>query len=156
MTLHHGPPGIDTGRPRSRTGQQCHGPSPKRDRPPQPNPTEVPLPRRAVSNYGPVSRPAMGSREVSWWAVHEHVAGLLTTVGSWPMVGTPAWCQLADDDPAKLAALLDAARHWALRIESCQQPLTDASHEVSAAANWSELAATMHRRDGAYIRRNIA
>jgi Protein of unknown function (DUF2742) len=56
----------------------------------------------------------VASQQVSWWSVHEHVAPLLDQIESWPMVGTPAWCRLADDDPRKLAALYDAARHWAL------------------------------------------
>ncbi len=60
----------------------------------------------------------MGSAQVSWWDVHEFVAPLLEHVGSYPMAGTPEWCALPDYDPAKTAALLDAARHWALRVET--------------------------------------
>jgi Protein of unknown function (DUF2742) len=56
------------------------------------------------------------------------------------MVGTPAWCALAEDDPRKQAALFDAAQHWALRMETCQQACCDASHEISNAADWSALA----------------
>lgn len=93
---------------------------------------------------------------VSFWSVHEHIEPFLAEVGSFPMAGTPAWCQLDDDDPAKLAALLDAACHWALRVETCQQALADASREVSAAADWSELADDIRRRRGAYIPRRIA
>src|SRR6478736_3987189 len=52
--------------------------------------------------------------------------------GGWPTVGTPQWCALDDDDPAKLAALFDAAQHWGLRIEACQQAYSDASSEISA------------------------
>ena len=80
------------------------------------------------------------SLQVSWWSVHEHVAPVLAQVRSWPMVGTPAWCLLADDDPVKLAAVLDAAQHWALRIETCQQADADASSDISAAADWSRIA----------------
>jgi Protein of unknown function (DUF2742) len=80
------------------------------------------------------------SSAVSWSSVHEHVAPMLEQVGSWPMVGTPAWCALPDDDPAKWAALLDAAQHWALRVETCQEARAEASHAISAAVDWSDVA----------------
>jgi Protein of unknown function (DUF2742) len=80
------------------------------------------------------------SQQVSWWSVHEHVAPVLASVQSWPMVGTPAWCALPDSDPAKWAALLSAAEHWALRVETCQQALADAGSEISAHADWSSIA----------------
>ena len=63
------------------------------------------------------------------------------------MAGTPAWCALADDDPAKLAALLDAAQHWALRVDICQQAQCEAGHAVSAAADWSEIARRYYVRE---------
>ncbi|WP_237394481.1 DUF2742 domain-containing protein [Mycobacterium paraintracellulare] len=90
---------------------------------------------------------------MSFWSVHEHIESTLAAVGSWPMAGTPAWCELDETDPRKLASLLDAARHWALRVETCQQALADASREVSAAANWSELADDIRRLRGAYVPR---
>jgi hypothetical protein len=80
------------------------------------------------------------NQQVSFFDVHEHVASVLEKVGTWPTVGTPAWCALADDDPAKLAALLDAAQHWALRVETCQQAEIQASHAISAAVDWSVIA----------------
>jgi hypothetical protein len=82
----------------------------------------------------------MGSAAVSWWDVHTFVAPQLETVGHWPMVGTPAWCRLSWNDPEKWAAILDAAQHWALRVETCQQAHCDASHAVSAAVNWTRIA----------------
>lgn len=80
------------------------------------------------------------SQQVSFWSVHEHVAPMLSQVRSWPTVGTPAWCVLDDGDPVKLAALVDAAQHWALRIETCQQARCDASREVACAVDWSAVA----------------
>jgi Protein of unknown function (DUF2742) len=68
------------------------------------------------------------SQQVSWWTVHEFVTAHLQ-VEHWPMAGTPAWCLFNDDDPVKLAAVLDAARHWALRIETCQQAYADAGSD---------------------------
>jgi hypothetical protein len=63
------------------------------------------------------------------------------------MVGTPAWCLLADDDPAKTAALFDAARHWALRLETCQQARCEGSREIADAADWSVVAKQTFVRD---------
>jgi hypothetical protein len=98
----------------------------------------------------------MGSAQVAWWTVHEFVSPLLEAVGSWPIVGTPAWCALPDDDPAKLAALLDAAQHHALRVETAQQAMAEASHDISAAAHWSAIATEIYWRRGVYIPREIA
>lgn len=94
--------------------------------------------------------PATSSQQVSWWSVHEQVAPILARVGSsWPTVGTPQWCELADDDPRKLAALLDAAQHWALRMETCQQARCETSKDISAAADWKSIAWEMFRLDSA-------
>lgn len=81
----------------------------------------------------------VSSQQVSWWSVHEYVAPQLAAVASWPMVGTPAWCALDDDDPAKLAALLDAAQHHALRVETAQEARCAASQAISAAEDWDEV-----------------
>jgi hypothetical protein len=95
----------------------------------------------------------ISSQQVSWWPVHEHVADKLAQVQSWPTVGTPAWCVLDDDDPAKLAALFDAAQHWALRLETCQQARCDASREISDAADWSAVAKETFVRNSFYAAR---
>jgi hypothetical protein len=81
----------------------------------------------------------MSSQQVSWWSVHEFVTAHLQ-VDQWPMIGSPAWCLLEDGDPVKLAAVLDAAQHWALRLETGQQAQCEAAREVSAAVDWSALA----------------
>ena len=65
--------------------------------------------------------------------------------GVWPAAGTPAWCDLPDDDPAKLAALLDAAQHWALRVETCQAAQCEASRDISAAYDWAALSVWLRR-----------
>lgn len=80
-----------------------------------------------------------GNQQVSWWEVHEYVAPTLDQAGSWPMAGTPEWCALPDDDPAKLAALYDAAQHWALRVDTCQEAACQASRDISAAADWAAI-----------------
>ncbi|WP_052613932.1 DUF2742 domain-containing protein, partial [Mycobacterium tuberculosis] len=101
----------------------------------------------------PSSADPTASRAVSWWSVHEHVAPVLDAAGSWPMAGTPAWRQLDDADPRKWAAICDAARHWALRVETCQEAMAQASRDVSAAADWPGIAREIVRRRGVYIPR---
>ena len=93
-----------------------------------------------------VHRNIVASQQVSWWSVHEHVAPMLDSVQSRPMVGTPEWCDLDDDDPVKMAALFDAAQHWALRVETCQQARADASQEFRSAVDWSALAREINIR----------
>ncbi|OBI90964.1 hypothetical protein A9X00_18230 [Mycobacterium sp. 1245805.9] len=61
-------------------------------------------------------------------------------VRTFPMVGIPAWCALSDTDPVKLAAVFDAASHWALRLETCQQSRAEASQAISAALDWAAVA----------------
>ena len=101
---------------------------------------------------------SVSSRQVSWWSVHEYVQPLLNQVGHWPIVGTPAWCDLDADDPVKLAALYDAAQHHALRIDTAQAAQAEASRDVAASADWSVIATSKFRRDcaiayGGYIAR---
>ncbi len=83
------------------------------------------------------------NQQVSWWDVHEFVAPYLDAAA--PMAGTPAWCDLPDTDPAKWAALLDAARHWALRVETCQQAECEASQAISAAYDWAAISVEIRR-----------
>ncbi|WP_082983499.1 DUF2742 domain-containing protein [Mycobacterium scrofulaceum] len=95
----------------------------------------------------------MSSQQVSWWSVREHVAPLLEAVGEWPMVGTPAWCALPDSDPRKLAAIYDAAQHWSLRVETCQQARCEASQTISTVEDWPAVTNEIRRRRSVYIRR---
>jgi hypothetical protein len=76
---------------------------------------------------------ATESQQVNWLTVHRFVGAVLNQVNDWPMLGTPAWCSLAHDDPRKWCALLDGAQHWALRVDSCQEAKCEASRAVSAA-----------------------
>lgn len=89
----------------------------------------------------------ISAQSTSWWDVHTFVEPLLAEVGSWPMVGTPEWCSLAEDDPRKWAALLDAAQHFALRVETCQVAECEASHEISAAADWGQVGREIRQRN---------
>src|ERR1700759_5471305 len=96
---------------------------------------------------------ATESQQVSWWEVRELILPILNQVNDWPMLGTPAWCSLAHDDPRKWAALLDGAQHWALRVESCQESHAEASRAVSAAADWPKVARELHHRNDFYAAR---
>ena len=75
-----------------------------------------------------------------WWTVHEFVApsSQRPVRGRWS--APPNGALLDDDDPRKIAAIFDSARHWALRIETCQEAYADAGSEISAAADWSRIA----------------
>lgn len=100
----------------------------------------------------------VSSRAVSWLSVHDFVTAVLDQVNDWPTLGTPAWCSLTRDDPRKWAALLDGSQHWALRLETCQEQMAQASRDVSAAADWAGIARgnlrhTSAVRSGAYIPR---
>jgi hypothetical protein len=86
------------------------------------------------------------SQQVSWWSVHEVVTPTLESVEAWPLLGTPAWCSLDDSDPVKWAALLDAAQHWALRLETCQEARADASKAV----DWPALSREINQRTDFY------
>lgn len=108
-----------------------------------------------VTSTTPIADPNLthGSRQVSWWSVHEFVAAVLDQVNGWPMLGTPAWCALAHEDPRKWCALLDGAQHWALRLETCQEARAGASRAVSGAVDWAALGREINRRTELYAAR---
>ncbi|UUO03860.1 DUF2742 domain-containing protein [Mycolicibacterium novocastrense] len=89
---------------------------------------------------------ALASQQVSWLEVHDFVMPTLRRVGDWPMVGTPDWCQLDDRDPVRYASVLDAAQHWALRVEYFQQAGCEAAQAISLSEDWSVLAQRVKRR----------
>ena len=88
---------------------------------------------------------AVESRQVSWWSVHIFADQLAAAHGvdivadGLPHPGTPRWCGLPDGDARKLIALLLSASREALRHETEQQARAEASHDVSAAADWSRI-----------------
>ena len=93
------------------------------------------------------------SQQVNWWTVHEYVIPVLDRVKAWPMAGTPAWCLLDDGDPAKVAAVYDAARHHILRVETAQEALREAGEAISAAADWAAVARDVRNREEFYASR---
>src|SRR4051794_18800956 len=95
----------------------------------------------------------IASRSVAWWPVYTYVQSLIEQmeVGCWPMAGTPTWLGMSDDDPVKLAAVLDAGQHHALRLELNQEAQADASRAVSTSADWPGIANEIRRRRDVYI-----
>ncbi|OBF95783.1 hypothetical protein A5773_13875 [Mycobacterium sp. 852014-52450_SCH5900713] len=93
---------------------------------------------------------------MDWWLVHQFVQPLLTEVGCWPMAGTLTWQNLAEDHPAKIAAIYDAAQHHALRVDAAQAALVGAGQDISAAVDWSGFASSSRQRNGIYIPREVA
>ncbi len=80
------------------------------------------------------------SQQVDWWTVHQFVEFYLSRVQDWPVAGTPEWVALEDWDERKMAALLDAARHHALRVDAAQDALAQAAEAVHSAADWRSIA----------------
>ena len=95
----------------------------------------------------------MSAASVSFWSVHEFVAPVLARVGNYPTIGTPEWCALPDDDRRKIAAVFDAAQHWALRLETSQEAHAQASRDIAAAVDWSALAREINQRADFYAAR---
>jgi hypothetical protein len=85
------------------------------------------------------------SQQVSWWSVREYIMPVLNQANGWPLLGTPAWCSLAHDDPRKWCALLDGAQHHALRMELNQEARAEASRAVSGAVDWPAVSQEMFK-----------
>lgn len=96
-------------------------------------------------------KPIPASQAVAWWPVLLYVADVLRVEPTEvpyaaqrvPLLGTPAWCALADDAPSKLAAVLHGGCHHALRLEMTQEACADASKDISAAADWRAVASEL-------------
>lgn len=112
---------------------------------------------RPVCTAKPLGRSVSRSQQVDWWEVCLWAAPFLDSVDSWPMVGTPEWCSLPMDDRRRWAAVIDAGRYWAQRVESCQVAECAASSAISESAGyhddgtpitWGEVAQRLrHQRE---------
>ncbi|MDV6310316.1 DUF2742 domain-containing protein [Gordonia amicalis] len=86
--------------------------------------------------------------------------------GPAPAAGSPAWCDLADSDRAKMLAVLHAGTRAVL--EDCVAAIDDrrreskaAAVEVAQAEDWSAVARRVRNRDqalrsGAYVERRVS
>lgn len=102
----------------------------------------------------------MPDRTFNWQAVHEFIAAQKPNHG--PIAGTREWCELAADDPAKLAGLFRCASAWVLESELSElqqiRAAKEAAEEVSAARDWAAEGQFQQKRknairSGAYIER---
>ena len=94
---------------------------------------------------------ALHSSQVNWLTVHEFAAqwaavhGIDLIEDDLPNPGTPRWCGLPDAH--KLAALLLRASKAVLHDETAQAARCEASHDVSAAEDWSAIAREIRNRE---------
>ncbi|PVB14800.1 DUF2742 domain-containing protein [Mycobacteroides abscessus] len=93
------------------------------------------------------------SRQVAWWEVHEFVQPYIEAVGPFPVAGTVAWQLLSDTDPGKWAALLDAAQHYALRLDVDQEAAIAAGRSISRSQDWGAVVSRTRRRQDFYAAR---
>jgi hypothetical protein len=90
------------------------------------------------------------SRQVSWWSVRDFVVPLLELCEPWPLLGTPAWCDLESGDERKWIALLDGSQHYALHLESKQIAICQASRDVAESAELVAVARRQMKRHSFY------
>jgi hypothetical protein len=81
------------------------------------------------------------SVQVYWFEVWLYMNRIIEGLGvqAVPPAGTPAWCGLEDNDPAKLAAALLYAPHWALKIDAGQEAMAGASRDIAGAVDWTRV-----------------
>lgn len=80
------------------------------------------------------------AKSVDWWTVQRYVTPVLERIGPCPLLGSPEWDQLPDDDVRKIGAIFDAAPHFALWVQLQQEALAQTSEDISRAADWRALA----------------
>ncbi|SHU31130.1 DUF2742 domain-containing protein [Mycobacteroides abscessus] len=93
------------------------------------------------------------SRQVAWWEVHEFVQPHIEAAGPFPVVGTVAWQLLSATEPGKWAALLDAAQHYALRLDIEQEAAIEAGQAISRSQDWGSVASKMRQGHEFYAAR---
>ncbi|WP_235661592.1 DUF2742 domain-containing protein [Mycobacteroides abscessus] len=93
------------------------------------------------------------SRQVSWLTVHEFVQPHIEVAGPFPVAGTVAWQLLSGAEPGKWAALLDAAQHYALRLDVEQEAAIAARRAISQSQDWGAVASKMRQRQDFYEQR---
>lgn len=104
----------------------------------------------------------LASRQVSWFEVYSFAERFaanhdLDLQGLDLLPGTPQWCGMDDDDARKLMALVLGGVREALNHEVAQEHRADASHEISAAADWTALSKRIAQGRGpAYIPRKAS
>lgn len=85
--------------------------------------------------------------------MHEFVQPHIEAMGPFPVAGTVAWQLLSATDPRKWAALLDAAQHYALRLDIDQEAAIAAGQAISRSQDWGSVASKMRQRREFYAAR---
>lgn len=99
----------------------------------------------------------MTSNQVTWTTVLAFVERRGIDPATVLTAGTPAWQALDDHHPDKLAAVLAAGVHHALRLDLNQEVVADASKAVAGAEDWSAVAQCIRSgRGNAYVPRRTA
>jgi hypothetical protein len=107
------------------------------------------LPRKA----GDELSKRLGSQQVTWFEVNLFVESRLDGIEDRPLLGTPEWCSLSDNDPRKGAAVLEAGVLWALRLDTEQEHRAEASRDIAGAADWSAIGRSVAQREAFYADR---
>lgn len=93
----------------------------------------------------------VSSQQVCWWSFRQWYQQWTGPHLDAPMAGTPAWSDLDDTDHRKWAAVLSAAEHHVLRVETAQDAQAQASQAISGAADWTHIA-TQVRNHAEFLR----
>jgi hypothetical protein len=89
---------------------------------------------------------AVDSQQITWFEVYEWAERMGYLVDG-PNAGTPAWCALADDAEEKLAGVVMAGVHAALRSDTLQAEQAEASRAVASGADWPQVAREIRQRN---------
>ncbi|KZF01027.1 hypothetical protein A2J03_10720 [Rhodococcus sp. EPR-157] len=90
------------------------------------------------------------SHEVDVVAVHERLAPILAQavrLGDIPILGSPAWVGLPEDDSRWRHSVVAAGYRWAIREWLDQDVRRSASRAISAADDWGSVAQSIRRRN---------
>lgn len=116
---------------------------------------------RRVPEHGVLQKNTV-SRQVAWFEVYSFAQRFaanhdLDLLDIHLVPGTPAWCQMADDDARKLLSLVLGGVREALANDTHQAAIAEAAQEISGAADWTALAQRIRgRASNAYIPRRAS
>ncbi|WP_081631867.1 DUF2742 domain-containing protein [Rhodococcus sp. 114MFTsu3.1] len=89
------------------------------------------------------------SREVDFLAVHERLSPILTSaqaLGGVPIIGSPSWVELDDQDVRWRHAVVVSGYRWALEQWLRQDAAVDFSHEFSQSRDWAATSRYIRQR----------
>ncbi|WP_206499117.1 DUF2742 domain-containing protein [Rhodococcus sp. KRD175] len=90
------------------------------------------------------------SREVDFIAVHDRLAPILddaVLLGDIPILGSPAWVDIANDDVRWRHSVVAAGYRWAAREWLEQDARIEASRELSVSRDWSAVSRSIRQRN---------